>query len=426
MKLSDSIQIPCSKPVRGRIRIPGSKSIANRAILIASLAKGVSCLDGMLFSDDTLYMMAAWENLGSEFRHDGDLLEITGCDGRLLPFSTPIYVENAGTAARFLTAALTLGEGTYVLDGNERMRQRPILDLLGALNDLGGDVKDALGRGCPPVTVSARGLSGGVVSIPGEKSSQYISAILLAAPYAENQTTIEITGSLVSRSYVELTINMMRSFGVQCDWLTDSSLTIKPGQRYMAQNYSIEGDASSASYFFGLAAITRGRIKVTGIKPDSSQGDLGLLGILEQMGCEVHWEDDGVVVIGKPLQAVEVDMNTMSDVAPTLAVIALFAEGTTKILNVGNMRIKECDRIHALTTELRKLGATVDETETGISVTGGLSYQGTDLETWDDHRMAMSLSLAGLRIPGVTILNPHCVSKTFPTFFEKFMPFLKS
>lgn len=426
MDLSDKVHVPCSKPVKSSIRIPGSKSITNRAILITSLARGISHLEGVLSSDDTQFMMSAWRKLGAEFRFRGDILEITGCDGRLLPCSTPIYVENAGTAARFLTAALTLGEGSYTLDGNERMRHRPILELIGALNDLGGDLKDTDGTGCPPVTIRAKGLTGGSVEISGEKSSQYISAIILAAAYAKKQTTIGISGNLVSRSYVDLTIDMMRSFGVHCDWLSENRLTIEPGQRYMARKYEIEGDASSASYFFGLAAITQGEIKVSGIRPDSSQGDLGLLGILEQMGCDVHWEEDGVVVVGKPLKAVEVDMNSMSDVAPTLAVIALFAEGTTKILNVGNMRIKECDRIHALTTELRKLGARVDETETGLCVEGGGAYRGTDLNTWDDHRMAMSLSLAGLKIPGVVIRNPGCVSKTFPTFFEMFMPLLKS
>ncbi|NQU63515.1 MAG: 3-phosphoshikimate 1-carboxyvinyltransferase, partial [SAR324 cluster bacterium] len=266
---------------------------------------------------------------------------------------------------------------------------------------------------------------GGSVDISGEKSSQYISAIMLAAAYAKNQTTIQITGNLVSKSYVELTIDMMSAFGVRCDWLSDNCLTIMPGQRYLGRNFSIEGDASSASYFFGLAAITQGEIKVTGIRPDSSQGDLGFLGILEQMGCDVHWEDDGVVVAGKPLKAIEIDMNSMSDVAPTLAVVALFAEGTTKILNVGNMRIKECDRLHALTTELRKLGAKVEEDKTGINITGGGLYKGTELDTWGDHRMAMSLSLAGLKIPDVIIRNPDCVSKTFPTFFEMFMPLLK-
>ncbi|MBU2644916.1 3-phosphoshikimate 1-carboxyvinyltransferase [bacterium] len=426
MERSDCIQIPCSTPVNGTIRIPGSKSITNRAILIASLAKGTSYLDGMLYSDDTHFMMSAWEKLGSAFRQEGNILEVTGCDGRLEACSTPIYVENAGTAARFLTAALTLGKGTYVLDGNERMRQRPILDLIGALNTLGARVEDSLGTGCPPVTVIADGLTGGAVRIAGEKSSQYISALLLAAPYASRQTTIQITGSLVSRSYVELTIDMMRSFGVQCEWLNEHCLTIDPGQRYSAQNYWIEGDASSASYFFGLAAITQGSIKVTGLRKNSSQGDLGLLAILQQMGCDVCWEEDGVLVTGRPLKAVEVDMNTMSDVAPTLAVISLFAEGTTKILNVGNMRIKECDRIHALTVELRKLGAVVTETETGISITGGMSYQGADLATWNDHRMAMSLSLAGLKIPGVGICDPNCVSKTFPAFFEMFLPLLTS
>ncbi len=425
MELSDCIQIPLSGPVDGMIRIPGSKSIANRAILIASLADGISHLDGMLYSDDTHYMMEAWRNLGSEFFHRDEVLEIKGCNGNLKSCQDPIYVENAGTAARFLTAALTLGTGTYVLDGNERMRLRPIRDLIEALNALGGDVRDIKKSGCPPVSISASGLAGGTVQIPGEKSSQYISAVILSAPYAKNRTTVEIVGSLVSKTYVELTIDMMNAFGVHCDWPSENHLVIEPGQKYTAREYSIEGDASSASYFFALAAITGGKIKVSGLKPNSSQGDLGLLLILEQMGCHVQWDEEGVIVEGKPLKAVDVDMNTMSDVAPTLAVVALFAEGTTKIRNVGNMRIKECDRIQALTTELRKLGATVIESETGINVIGGMTYHGADLDTWDDHRMAMSLSLAGLKIPGVGIKNPQCVSKTFPDFFKRFIPLLQ-
>jgi len=424
MEAADRLLIPCSEAVDGTIRIPGSKSIANRAILIASLASGISYLDGMLYSDDTRYMMAAWRQLGAGFDQKGDILEVNGCGGQLQPCATPIYVENAGTAARFLTAALTLGQGSYELDGNDRMRLRPIRDLIEALNKLGSDVVDIDQTGCPPVSVNAKGLSGGIVEIPGEKSSQYISAIILAAPYAAKRTTVNIVGSLVSKSYVELTIDMMQAFGVRCEWSADNQLVIEPGQTYSAREYSIEGDASSASYFFGLAAITQGKIKVRGIKPDSSQGDLGLLSILEEMGCVVQWDDEGVTLEGRPLKAITVDMNTMSDVAPTLAVIALFAEGTTHILNVGNMRIKECDRIHALTTELRKLGASVAESDTGISVTGGMSYSGTDLETWDDHRMAMSLSLTGLKIPGVGIRHPECVSKTFPDFFDMFLPLL--
>lgn len=425
MEQSKCIRIPLSGPVNSNIRIPGSKSIANRAILIASLADGISHLDGMLYSDDTRHMMEAWLKLGAEFSHDGDILVIKGCGGQLQPCSEPIYVENAGTAARFLTAALTLGDGTYTLDGNDRMRKRPIQDLIDALNALGAEVIDIEKNGCPPVSIFAKGLTGGSVTIPGEKSSQYISAILLTAPFAEKQTTINILGNLVSKTYVELTINMMRSFGVQCEWPSENCLIVKPGQGYLGQQYDIEGDASSASYFFALAAITEGIVKVKGLRPDSSQGDLGLLDILEQMGCLVEWDDDGVTVEGKPLAAVDVDMNTMSDVAPTLAVVALFAEGTTHIRNVGNMRIKECDRIHAMVTELGKLGATVMESETGLSVTGGGDYKGTDLDTWDDHRMAMSLALAGLKIPNVGINDPQCVSKTFPDFFEMFLPLLR-
>lgn len=426
MEQPDSIPIPMSGPVDGTIRIPGSKSIANRAVLIASLAEGISRLDGMLYSDDTRYMMAAWKRLGSEFKDDGEYVEIKGCSGILRPCSNPIYVENAGTAARFLTAALTLGRGTYLLDGNERMRLRPIRDLIDALNALGADVRDVNRTGCPPVSISAGGLPGGEVNIPGEKSSQYISAVILAAPYADRRTTVNIVGSLVSRTYVELTISMMADFGVHCDWPTENCLVIEPNQKYSGRDYSIEGDASSASYFFGLAAVSKGRVKVRGLRSDSSQGDLGLLEILEEMGCRVHWDDNGVAVEGGPLKAVDVDMNTMSDVAPTLAVISLFAEGTTHIRNVANMRIKECDRIHAVATELRKLGAEVVESEDGLSITGMGRYSGTALDTWDDHRMAMSLSLAGLKIPGVEINDPQCVSKTFPDYFQAFLPMLKT
>jgi len=217
----------------------------------------------------------------------------------------------------------------------------------------------------------------------------------------------------------------MSDFGVGCDWSSDNRLIIEPGQRYTGRKYAIEGDASSASYFFGLAAVTRGRMTITGLTPGSSQGDLGLLSILESMGCRVTWTGDGVTVEGRRLKAVDVDMNTMSDVAPTLAAIALFAEGTTHIRNVGNMRIKECDRIRAVATELRKLGAAVTEHETGLSITGCGHFGGGDLDTWDDHRMAMALSLAGTGIPGVRINNPHCVSKTFPGYFERFLPLLK-
>jgi 3-phosphoshikimate 1-carboxyvinyltransferase len=424
MAFPESIQVPNSGPINGSVIIPGSKSITNRAILIAALARGTSRLRGILHSDDTKYMLTTWDQLGVTFNDSAGELVINGCDGKPNPCSESLYVGNAGTAARFLTAVLTLGQGQYQLSGNDRMQKRPIRDLIEALNTLGAEVSDLTGSGCPPVKVVAGRLKGGKVQIPGDKSSQYISALMMTAPYAEAATRIEILGDLVSRTYVELTQSVMADFGVHCQWLNHQELEISPGQHYQATDFAVEGDASSASYFMGMAAITHGTIKIMGVRKDSQQGDLGLLDILEDMGCRIIWETDGVVVEGNPLRAVEVDMNTMSDVAPTLAVIALFAEGETRILNVGNMRIKECDRIEACVTELRKLGAQVTEWEDGLSITGMGKYKSAVLDTYDDHRMAMSLSLAGLIIPGVTIQNPECVTKTFPDFYERFLPLL--
>lgn len=426
MTLPEKLNIPCSKSVQGEIRIPGSKSISNRAILIASLADGVSSLEGLLYSDDTHYMMKACENLGSTFKQKHECLEVKGCNGELLAYEKEIYIGNAGTAARFLTAALTLGQGRYELTGNERMQQRPIVNLIDALNDLGCNVTDSKSTGCPPVRVIASGMPGGTVRIRGDQSSQYISAILLMAPYAQKSTTINIIGSLVSKSYVEMTMRLMKEFGVRSQWVNEKTIKIDAQQNYQARAFSIEGDASSASYFFGMAAITGGRIKVTGMEPNSTQGDLGLIHILEKMGCKVHWEKDGVVLQGRKLKAVDVDMNTMSDVAPTLAVVALFAEGTTRINNVGNMRIKECDRISATAKELKKLGAQVEEWDTGLSITGQKTFQSAEFETYDDHRMAMSLSLVGLKVPDIVIKNPQCVTKTFPMFFDMFLPLIRT
>ena len=420
-----SIFIPQSRAIDGSIRIPGSKSLSNRAILIASLAKGQSILEGVLDSDDTKHMIQAWIDLGvSVQKKQPGEVHITGCAGLPGPFNSEIYVENAGTAARFLTAALTLGQGSYTLNGNERMQQRPILDLINALKELGASLRDLQGTGCPPVKIEG-GLKGGSVSIPGEKSSQYVSALMMTAPLASQDTTINITGELVSRTYVEMTRKIMETFQVNCEWRNEQTIYVPGQQQYLGQHYQIEGDASSASYFFGMAAITGGRIEVSGIQRESTQGDIGLVNVLEKMGCHVEWQQDRVILEGRPLKAVDVDMNTMSDVAPTLAVVALFAEGKTTITNVGNMRIKECDRIAAVTTELRKLGAEVEELEEGLIITGNGNYQGAELATYLDHRMAMSFSLAGLRIPGVKILDPGCVSKTFPDFYDYFLPLIQ-
>lgn len=422
------VLIPESGPVDCKIVIPGSKSITNRAILIAALAEGITLLKSVLHSDDTRYMIKAWKKLGVGIRlksaHD---IEIKGCKGVVNPYQEALYIENAGTAARFLTAALTLGAGDYLVTGNARMQERPILDLILALNQLGANVVDLEGTRCPPVRISANGLLGGVVEIPGEKSSQYISAIMLTAPYAKKDTTIKIKGNLVSKTYVEMTEQIMSDFGVKVEWNGEKEINIKSGQHYIAQNYQIEPDASSASYFWGLAAITQGKVEIPGFNLQSTQGDVGLIDILAKMGCQVKRSANSIVLIGsKDLKGITVDMNSMSDVAPTLAVIALFAEGKTIIKNVANMRIKECDRITAVCTELKKLGAEVKEFDDGLEITGNGNYNGNSINTYDDHRMAMAFSLAGLKIPGVTILNPECVSKTFPDYFDLLFSVLKN
>jgi 3-phosphoshikimate 1-carboxyvinyltransferase len=426
MNLPAVLEIPVSAPVDGVVRVPGSKSISNRALVIAALARGTSTIKGVLHSDDTHHMAAAWRLLGVPVVFDPDGVTVQGCDGRPFSCEERLYVGNAGTAARFLTAVLTLGRGTYRLSGNQRMQQRPIADLLQALNQIGGRVRDVDGTGCPPIEIQATGLQGGTVQISGRKSSQYVSALMMAAPYAVDPTIIDITGELVSRGYVELTRSVMAAFGGQTDWIAPQTIRVAPQRRYRSCDYVIEGDASSASYFFAMAAITGGRIKVHGIDRTSQQGDLGLLEILGRMGCEIVWESDGVVVTGGRLQAVTVDMNAMSDVAPTLAAVTLFADGESRILNVGNMRIKECDRIRAMVTELGKLGALTGEWADGFSISGSGVFRPALLNTYDDHRMAMALSLTGLRIPGVSIAQPSCVSKTFPNFYDLFLPLIRS
>jgi 3-phosphoshikimate 1-carboxyvinyltransferase len=421
------ILIPESGPVDCKIVIPGSKSITNRAILIAALAEGVTYLKSVLHSDDTHFMIKAWRKLGVDIRlKPTNDIEIMGCNGVINPFQEELYIENAGTAARFLTAALTLGVGDYFLTGNTRMQERPISDLIQALNQLGANVVDLNGTKCPPVQISANGLPGGGVEIPGGKSSQYISAIMLTAPYAKQDTIIRIKGNLVSKTYVKMTEQIMSDFGVKVEWKGDKEIKIKSGQHYTAQQYQIEPDASSASYFWGLAAITKGKVEISGFNPQSTQGDVGLIDILEKMGCQVKRSVNSITLTGSnALKGIKVDMNSMSDVAPTLAIIALFAEGKTVIKNVANMRIKECDRITAVCTELKKLGAKVKEFDDGLEITGNHQYHSASINTYDDHRMAMAFSLAGLKIPGINILNPECVSKTFPDYFDLLFSVLK-
>jgi 3-phosphoshikimate 1-carboxyvinyltransferase len=349
-----------------------------------------------------------------------DAWTVRGRRGRLTPSTVSLDARNSGTTARFLTAAAALADGPVVIDGNERMRQRPIADLVAALGELGVNA-DMLGeKGCPPVRVHGGGLPGGKAMIDASRSSQFVSAVLLAAPYAGSDVELGFRGGiLVSRPYVDLTLQVMRAFGAEADWTPNGDVRVRGGCGYEGRDYAIEPDASAAVYPFCAAAVTGGRARVEGIPAESIQADLALLDVLEEMGCEVIRGPDFAEVRGaaEGLQGVDVDLNDLPDAAVALAVVALFARGSTRIRNVANLRIKETDRLAALETELRKLGASVQTTKDSISITAG-QQRGAEIETYDDHRIAMAFAVAGLRIPDVVIRNPDCVSKTWPEYFS--------
>ena len=412
--------------VVGEVYLPGSKSLTNRAILMAALASGESVLSNALFSEDTDYMASALRELG--FSIDEDKREkqfkVKGLGGIIPSRKARLFVGNAGTAMRFLTAMLTLGGSTagvgeYEIDGIERMRQRPIQDLLDCLNQLGADVRSRFNNGCPPVIIKARGLEGGQARMKGDLSSQYFTAVLLSAPYARKDVEIEVVGELVSRPYVDMTIRLMKRFGVlTIGAYCNTPLRVKAGQRYSPLHYKIEGDATNASYFLAGAAITSGKVRVHGLSRDSLQGDIRFVDILEEMGSKVRWGDGWVELEGDSLKGIEVDLNDCPDLAQTLAVVALFAQGKTRIRNVANLRIKETDRIIAVAVELERLGAEVREYEDGLQIGPG-RLNPARIETYGDHRMAMSFALVGLRVPGIVIRDPACVAKTFPGYFEE-------
>jgi len=417
-KLPSRLPIAPRAQLAATVRVPGSKSITNRALLIAALARGDSELVGALASDDTQVMCDALSALGSRIDRGDDAWRVRGLDGHLAAPDGPLLVGNSGTTARFLTAAAALADGPVVIDGSPRMRERPIDDLTRALTALGVPV-EILGRaGCPPVRVGGGGLPGGPVEVDASRSSQYVSALLLAAPYAGRDLQIRFAGgTLVSRPYVELTLEVMRAFGADTGWDDGGGLWVRAGRRYAGRRYGIEPDASAAAYPFCAAAIAGGRVRVEGIPERSLQADFALLDILGQMGCRVRRGPDFAEVEGPgALRGVDVDMNDLPDAVLALAVVAAFAEGTTHIRNVANLRIKETDRLAALETELTKLGARARTTADSLTVEPG-PLHGAEIATYDDHRMAMAFALAGLRIPGVVILDPSCVSKTWPDYF---------
>jgi 3-phosphoshikimate 1-carboxyvinyltransferase len=412
---------PVLAPVSGWVRVPGSKSITNRALICAAMAHGRSHLTGVLESEDTEVMVQAWQSLGLnlEWNRVACELSIDGCSGQPPIRRADLHIANSGTSIRFLTAALAATHGEYSLDGVPRMRERPIGDLLDGLRSWGADVRsiNATRDDCPPVLLQASGLHGGPASVRGEVSSQFLSGMLMAAPYCASDVELTVDGELVSKPYVAMTLAVMRSFGVKLEAHGYQRFHIPAPQRYQGIEYAIEPDASAASYFLAAAAITGGTVRVLGLSKQSLQGDVGFAQVLEQMGCTVQWGKDYIEVSGRADHGIDVDMNAISDTVQTLSVVALFAKGPTTIRGVAHNRHKETDRIGDLATELRRLGADVDEQPDGLII-HPRSLRGCDLTTYRDHRMAMSLALAGLMVPGVRILDPGCTGKTYPKFFE--------
>jgi 3-phosphoshikimate 1-carboxyvinyltransferase len=410
--------LPVSAPIRGTIRPPGSKSLTNRALILAALAEGPSELTGVLDSRDTQVMMESLGRLGVGLENDlpHQRVRLQGCGGRIPAANADLYLENSGTSIRFLTAVCALGHGRYRLDGNERMRQRPIGDLLAALKQLGANCVCEQPTNCPPVIVQADGLPGGTTCVETSLSSQYLSALLMAAPGATSPVEIRLSGPPVSEPYIDMTLGVMARFGVTVDTSVPQVFRILP-QTYRGGSYDIEPDASAASYFAAAAAITGGEVTIDGLSHYALQGDVRFIEVLEQMGCRVTWNSNSVTIRGELLRGVDVDMNAISDTAQTLAAVAVFADGPTHIRNVGHIRVKETDRIAAVVTELRKLGITADERADGLSIHPG-PIRPAEIDTYDDHRMAMSFALVGLRAPGIRIRNPGCTSKTYPAFFD--------
>lgn len=414
------VRLPQTGPLYGTVCPPGSKSLTNRALLCAALAKGKSTLTGVLDSEDTRVMIEAWQKLGLELEWDvaQKIIEIDGCGGVIPESQADLYVANSGTSLRFLTAGLAACHGDFRISGVPRMHQRPVADLLLGLRQLGADVEseNESNPDCPPVHIRAKGLCGGKAMISGSVSSQFLSGLLMAAPYAESTVEIMLDGPLVSQPYVQMTISVMKAFDVEVHH-EEQMYVVPAPHTYLPCRYEIEPDASAASYYFAAAAITGGEITVTGLHRHSLQRDVEFCSVLEQMGCQVTWHDNAITVRGGALRGIDVDMNSISDTVQTLSAVALFAQGATTIRGVAHNRHKETDRISDLATELRKLGATVDEFADGLSIQPG-PWKGASIETYNDHRMAMSLSLVGLRVPDVWITNPQCTAKTYPDFFQ--------
>lgn len=401
------------------INVPGSKSYTHRILIASALSNGISTISNSLRSEDTLLTADALKKMGVAIEDDETIVTIHGCNGNLKAAAEPLYLANSGTSMRLLTGIAAIGNGAYTLTGTKRMQERPIQDLLNGLNNIGVKARSLDGTGCPPIEVVGSKIKGGKTELDCSISSQFLSSLLLIAPLTKEGIEIHILKELVSKPYVDMTVDIMKKLGIKVERDEYKSFYVPGNQSYKAGDYAVEPDCSQASYFWGAAAITGKKIKVKNISKDSSQGDVKFAEVLGKMGCSVFYEEDGIAVKGGALSAVEVDMSSMPDIVPTLAVVASFAKGTTIITNVAHLKEKECDRLGCVATELIKMGIDAKANDSGLEIKGGKPL-GARIETYDDHRMAMCFAIAGLKVPGMEIIDELCVKKSFPNYWEVF------
>ncbi|WP_158968726.1 3-phosphoshikimate 1-carboxyvinyltransferase [Paraglaciecola sp. L3A3] len=410
--------------VEGTVNVPGSKSLSNRALLLAALAAGETHLTNLLDSEDIHHMLNALTKLGIQYKLSKCKTEcwVTGNAG-VFSVADPVtlFLGNAGTAMRPLCAALACSHGEFELTGEPRMEERPIGALVDSLRQAGAEIEYLKTEGYPPLSIQGQVLAGGEITVDGSVSSQFLTALLMSAPLFVADTSITISGELVSKPYIDITLDTIAKFGIHIENQNYQKFVVKGNQQYQAPgHFMVEGDASSASYFLAAGAIKGGTVRVTGIGKNSIQGDIRFAEVLEKMGAKINWQDTYIEVQGAPLKAVDLDLNHIPDAAMTIATTALFAEGTTTIRNIYNWRVKETDRLAAMSTELRKVGATVVEGEDFISVTPTKDLIHAEIDTYNDHRVAMCFSLVALSDTPVTINDPACTAKTFPDYFQRF------
>jgi 3-phosphoshikimate 1-carboxyvinyltransferase len=401
------------------VAVPGSKSYTHRTVIASALSDGLCKITNWLDSEDTRYTLSALNKLGIKYDIQNDGLYIQGMNGAFLPYDSPIDLGNSGTSMRLLTALASLGQGSYIFSGTDRMHQRPIHDLLEALNRIGISADSINHDSCPPVKVMAGQINKGRVNINCSISSQYLSALLLIAPFADGEVHLHVTHGPVSKPYIDLTIDIMTKFKIRVEREGYNDFFVPGNQKYQCGKYEIEPDCSQAGYFWAAAAISRATVKVSGTSSDSKQGDVKFIHVLNSMGCHIGFEHDGISVTGRELSGIEVDMGDMPDLVPTLAVVAAFAKGITQIKNVAHLKAKESDRLNAVIKELSKMGISAFSHDNDLIVTGGQAH-GAEIDTYDDHRIAMSFAVSGLVVPGIKIRNETCVEKSFPNFWEVF------